>query len=146
MDKYERGKDNEKKDRRKRDYEKKSYKFVDDSKENFMFVYEDDEGILYTDLKHVPLESKNVVIFPVYMKHGNENLIPEKIYYDEKWKTTLKDDNSWLNIINNKDNTININKYKGEEIIVYNDKFFHRQKDLLKYIEKYGAEVLPISK
>ena len=144
MDKKDREKRD--KDRKKRDSEKKSHRFLEDSKENFMFIFEDEEGILYTDLKNIPTESKTAVIFPIYVKHGNENLTPETIHYDGEWRTTLEDDNSWLDIINSKDTNINVIKYRGEEIVVYNDKFFHCEKDLLKYLEKYGAEVLPVSK
>ena len=50
MDKKDREKRD--KDRKKRDSEKKSHRFLEDSKENFMFIFEDEEGILYTDLKN----------------------------------------------------------------------------------------------
>lgn len=160
-----RDKSKERRDKKKRDEKKRQEKIREFEKkfnqalenrvthqeeedvEQFMFVYEDDEGKLYTELtKLPPVNDKIAKIFPIFFTGGNENLTEEFIKYTEaKWLSESEEqENSWLNIINSTDEKVKVLLYEGEDIVVYNDKFFHCEKDLLDYLEFYGAEVLPV--
>ena len=128
---------------------KDSYRKISDEREKFMFVYEDEEGKIYNKLssieKKTSLNSFKVNIFPVYMTKHNPNLIGETIeWVDNNWKSSLEDDESWLKIINSKDDKIKIKTYNRKDIIVYNDKLFRDIDDLIYYLKHFDAEYLPV--
>lgn len=122
-----------------------------DDNDYFVFVYEDKDAHIYTNLFEINSEDgEEINIFPVYFTGGNENLNGETIVWsvqESKYVTKLENpEESWLNIIRSTDEKTKVNIYDGQDIIVYNDKFFYSQQDLYDYLEAYGAEVLPIYK
>lgn len=120
-----------------------------DYREQFMFVYEDSEGTLYANIKSIKANDGDLVnIFPVYFQWGNDNLEAETIKREGgKWTTTLEEnpDSSWLQVINGDSSKYNIHIFEGNEIVVYNGKFFFNDGALFLWIETLGAEVLPVT-
>ena len=114
--------------------------------EKFMFVFEDEKGTLYSDLGKVNT-SGELKIFPVYVSGHNENLTEEIVTYsDGKWRASDDNkENSWLNIIHSRDANVEVVPFNLDEVVVYNNRFFHCQDDLYDFLEDNGCEYLPVT-
>ena len=114
--------------------------------EKFMFVFEDEKGTLYSDLGKANTGGE-LKIFPVYVSGHNENLTEEIVTYsDGKWRPSdVNKENSWLNIIHSRDPNVEVVPFNLDEVVVYNNRFFHCQDDLYDFLEDNGCEYLPVS-
>ena len=112
----------------------------------FMFVYEDKDGNLFSSLDNLKKEGETIKIFPVYVTGGNENLTEEQVTYSDGNFIPSEEnkETSWLKVISSTD--VSIISFDLEDIVVYNGKFFHCDKDLFEYMESNGLEYLSVSK
>lgn len=118
----------------------------DDGQLKFMFVYEDKSGNLFTDLNSIQKEDGDLIkIFPVYVSGHNDNLTEETLTYQngELIPSEENKETSWLTVIQNPE--IEIIPFDIDQIVVYNNRLFHCEKDLLVYLEENGPEYLPVS-
>jgi hypothetical protein len=135
----------DKREHRREQKEKESIERVEieDDLERFMFLFEDSEGKLYSDLNKI--EKGEVKIFPVYVSKGNTNFNEEIITYsDNNW--TTKEDNTWLSVINSEDPKIKVLPFDLEDVVVYNNQFYHCIDDFIDYVTSFGPDVLPVNK
>ena len=119
------------------------------STEKFIFVYEDEAGVLYNDLQKIPLSEGNTVkIFPVYLSGHNENLTEEVVTFRDGKLSPMDEnkDSSWLNVINSRDENIEILTFDLDQVVVYNNRFFHCQDDLYDHLEANGCEYISVKK
>ena len=113
----------------------------------FIFVFEDSEGNLFNNLdSNKKVENSKVVIFPCYLTGQNENLNEEEVTFTNgKFVPNEENkDNTWLSVITSDE--YEVMEFDLEEIVVYNNKFYHCVDDLIEYIQTNGAEYLPVSK
>jgi hypothetical protein len=78
----------------------------------------------------------------------NENLNEEVLTFRDG-KLRADDENretSWLNILDSRDEKIQVLTFELEDVVVYNNRFFHCQDDLLDFLEANGCEYLPVKK
>ena len=117
--------------------------------EKFIFVYEDEAGGIYNDLGKMTLgEGNTVKIFPVYLSGHNENLTEEVVTFRDG-KLTPMDENresTWLNVIGSRDPNIDILPFDLDQVVVYNNRFFHCQDDLFDHLEANGCEYISVKK
>lgn len=120
---------------------------IDDGIERFMFLFEDKNGKIFSSLKSIePEENDEVKIFPVYVTGYNSNLNEEIITYKNKWVSSEENiGSSWLNVLGSVEPGILIVPFENEDIVVYNSRFFHCEKDLFEFLEENGAEYLQVS-
>ena len=144
-DKPERSDRSERVDRSERSEKNEKVEQIDTTPEKFIFVYEDKNGEIFSTLDKIDKSDGDVIkIFPVYITNGNENLTEEEITVrNGKYVPSEENkDSSWLSIIGTSDTSI----FDLSDIVVYNGRFFHCEKDLIEYIHTNGAEYLSINK
>jgi len=116
--------------------------------ETFMFLYKDSEGKLYTSMdKITPVDGTKITIYPVVFTGCNPNVFREDVTYnskERKYVATLPDQ-SWLQVIYSKDQNMVILPFEGENIVIYNNIFFHCVDDLIDYLKYNGPEYLPVN-
>lgn len=106
-----------------------------------MFLYEDSEGKLHRDLDSIEkVEGATAKIFPVYVHGSHDNFTEEEIVYREKW--TSETEGSWLEWMTNPE--FKLTPFEGEQVVIYNDKLFHCEGDLLEYLQEFGPEVMSV--
>ena len=135
--------------RHKSENESKSIEFVkteshqkQDERIILMFLYEDNDGNLYRKLENISKkEGVEAKIFPVYVHGSHDNFTEEEIVFKNgKWTSTVE--NSWLECINKPE--YNHLTFDGDDVVVYNNKLFHCEGDMLEYIRDFGPEILKV--
>jgi len=97
--------------------------------------------------KITPVNGTKITIYPVIFTGCNPNVFREDVIYNSeegKYKATLPDQ-SWLQVIYDKDENMEILPFESEEIVVYKDMYFHCAQDLIDYIYDVGAEYVSIN-
>ena len=115
--------------------------------EKFIFVFEDDEGVLQKDISKISLtEGSTVKIFPVYLSGHNTNLTEEIVTFTNGKLTPVEEnrETTWLNVIQSRDPGIEILIFDLSQIVIYNNRFFHCQDDLLDYLDVHGCEYISV--
>ncbi len=120
---------------------------IEPQTEKFIFVFEDDNGVLHADISKIALTEGNTLkIFPVYLSGHNTNLTEEVVTFTEG-KLTPSEENketTWLNVIQSREVGVEILLFDLTQVVIYNNRFFHCQDDLLDYIETNGCEFIPV--
>ena len=117
--------------------------------EKFIFVYEDEAGVIYNDIGKMSLvEGNTVKIFPVYLSGHNENLTEEVVTFRDGKLTPMEEnrDSTWLNVISSRDVNVEILPFDLDQVVVYNNRFFHCQDDLYDHLEANGCEYISVKK
>ena len=126
---------------------------IDDGIDRFLFIFEDNNDKLYDSLEKIEkIEGIKARIFPVFFTGCNDNLTEETVtFIDGNWTPDEENkETSWLNIIKNNgqkinDRQIEIITFEPNEIVIYNNNFFHCIDDILDYLQLYGPDVMPVN-
>ncbi len=111
----------------------------------FMFVYEHDNK-LYKSLSDIKVPNNTkIYIHPVYYAGYDNNMNSEIVKYSDEVKKfqTKNKDGSWLDIIyKSPDMIIDVNV---DEVIYYDDRYYHCDDDLLDYLTNGNYYVISLS-
>ena len=112
----------------------------------FSFIFED-AGTLYISLDDIErVDGKTILIHPVWFTgYENTTFSEELTWSDEQHLWSGSDpEHSWIDVLN--DDSVEIHVHDLEDIINYEDMFFHCVGDLADYLahEKGGYQTLSV--
>ena len=142
--KEEENKEEEIKEEEIKEEEIKEEEIEEIEEDDFIFIYEYEKKF-YSKLEDIkPSNGQSVFVHPVFYEGYDNNMNSEEIIYSEdkkKFKSN-EEDGSWLDIIYSHPNSIDI--MDMEKAVVYDDKFFHCDGDLLYYLVEGEPETVDI--